>query len=142
MLVDITTTPSGGTITVGDQVRRDPAHLALPAGHYLITAELPGYEPEHRQLDVELGDHPIVEIAFAHKLRGGHAPETGRLTARTTPYSDVYDNGRKLGETPFANVELSPGPHELTFKNPDHAAVHNRVVIRAGKETKLSFALP
>jgi hypothetical protein len=69
------------------------------------------------------------------------APVTGFLSARTEPYSDVYDAGRLLGQTPFAEVPLPPGPHTLTFKNPAKKAVTKQVVIVAGKTTKLGFPL-
>jgi hypothetical protein len=83
-----------------------------------------------------------------HKDPGSSAqPPTGaqwgRLTVRTTPYSAVYLGTRKLGETPFAELEIPVGTHTLLFKHPEHATVRRTVVIEAGKTTKLPpFDLP
>ncbi len=69
-------------------------------------------------------------------------PRPGRLTVRTTPYSDVFAGARHLGQTPFADVRLSAGAHTLTFKNPGRKPMTKRIVIRAGQTTKLAFDLP
>ena len=144
MLVEIHTNPDGATIKVANQERIAPTQLALQAGHYDVTAELAGYQPEHRELELQLGDHPILEIAFSHKLkvRVDRPPATGTLTVRTTPYSEVFDGAKRIGETPFADREMSAGVHTLTFKHPQHAAVTKKITIVAGKPTKLNFALP
>ena len=43
-ILDLRTTPPGATVRVGDQVRTAPARFALPAGHYVVFAELDGYQ--------------------------------------------------------------------------------------------------
>ena len=142
-LLEVRTQPSGATIKVGDQTRLAPAQLALPAGHYVVIAELSGYKPERREVDLPFGEHLMQEIVFAKKTAtGSHpVPAMGRLTARSTPYSDVFLNGKKLGETPFADLEIAPGTYTLVFKNPDRPAVTRKVTITAGKTTKLTVPL-
>ena len=63
------------------------------------------------------------------------------LTARTKPWSKVYEGTRLLGVTPLANVPLPEGPHTLTFSNPGGASLTKRVVIRSGQEVKLNLEL-
>jgi serine/threonine protein kinase len=140
--LEVSTFPPGGTVRVGDQSRVAPAQLVVQAGSIGVDAELDGYAPVHRDETVEAGEHRTVELAFTHKLPPPHAPGVGRLTVRTTPYADVYENGKKIGETPFADRELSAGTHTLTFKNPLHQTVTKKIVITAGKVAKLSFELP
>jgi serine/threonine-protein kinase len=65
----------------------------------------------------------------------------GKLSVRTTPWSDVYLGSRKLGQAPFADLSLPAGTHTLTFKNPSRPTVTKTVTIRAGKSTKLNFDL-
>ncbi len=60
---------------------------------------------------------------------------------RTTPYAEVYIGGRKIGETPFADVELPVGAHTLTFKNPSLPTVKKTVTISASRPVKLNFDL-
>ena len=68
-------------------------------------------------------------------------PEMGRLAVKTSPYSVVFHQGRKLGTTPMANLPLPPGRYRLVFKNPNVGSVSKTAVIRSGKTTKLDFAL-
>jgi serine/threonine-protein kinase len=142
--LEIRTNPGGGNITVNGETRADPAKFALSPGHYKILAELDGYVPEHREVDLERGVDRVQDIAFRKRTPGTGRPAKpmGTLTVRTTPYSVVYSGPRKLGETPFANVELPAGTYVLVFKNPDRANVTKTVTITAGKTTKLSFAFP
>ena len=151
-LFEISTIPPGGSVRIGDQggARMAPAKFALVEGRYEVYAELPGYAPEHRSVDVPRGEHFAFEIAFTHKLsprehveRPPHpVAEIGKLSVKTEPYSDVYEGGRYLGQTPLAELALSAGTHELTFKNPSHAPYKQTITIAAGKTKKLSLNLP
>ncbi len=142
--LEIRTSPSGGNVTVNGETRADPARFSLVPGHYMITAELEGYQPEKREVDLDRGVDRVQDIAFDKKISGGSRPNasTGKLTVRTTPYSIVFAGGRKLGETPFAEVEMAAGNYTLTFKNPTHAPITRKVTITAGKTTKISVVIP
>ncbi|CAN5241171.1 hypothetical protein BH11MYX1_BH11MYX1_42710 [soil metagenome] len=141
--LEVETFPPGGKVKVGDQVRIAPANLVVKAGTFEVIGELAGYQPETRSVTLEPGAHVKVELTFHHKLAtAGHpASQMGRLTARTTPSSEVYENGKKLGDTPLADREMTVGPHVLVFKNPLHPAITRRVVISAGKLTKFNERL-
>ena len=146
--LEITTHPEGATVRIGDQSRTAPARFAIPVGTYHIIAELDGWEPEERDVVVER-EHFVEEIAFMRKKRGtaprgSDAPkhETGKLSARTTPWSEVFLGNRKLGETPFADLELPVGTYQITFKAASHTPVTKKVPIVAGKNTKVQFVFP
>jgi hypothetical protein len=153
-LLVVRTIPDGGTVKVGDQVReaaRQPgaanhartAQLLLEAGRYTVEADLPGYETEKREVLLDGGETRTLEIEFTTKVGiGDHSGPTGKLSVRTVPWSTVYIGGEKLGQAPFASVELPAGTHTLTFKNPSRPVVTKTVVIKAGKLTKLNFSLP
>ncbi len=151
----VRTIPDGGTIKVGDQSRLatvqpgDPtgaatAQLVLAPGRHVVTAQLNGYRPEKRDVVLEPGVQQKIEITFTKKLvsRPERGPAPGMLTVRTTPWSDVYLGGKKLGQAPFADLELPAGTHTLTFKNPCCDPVKKTVTIKAGKPVKLNFSLP
>jgi hypothetical protein len=108
--LEIHTSPPGGSVTIGGETRADPAKFALAPGHYKITAELDGYAPEHREVDLDKGVDRVQDLAFRKKMSSGGnarpAPAMGKLTVRTTPYSVVYSGAKKLGETPFAELEM------------------------------------
>jgi hypothetical protein len=151
----VRTIPDGGTIKVGDQSRLatvqpgDPtrsatAQLVLPPGRHVVTAQLAGYRPEKRDVVLEAGVQQKIEITFTKKLvtRPERGPAPGLLTVRTTPWSDVYLGGKKLGQAPFADLEIPAGTHTLTFKNPCCEPVTRKVTIKAGKPVKLNFSIP
>ncbi len=143
-LVEIKTTPDGATLKIGDQIRKAPAELALPAGKHTIIAELEGWQPERREIELMKGDHLVHEIVFTKRLGGvSHpsGPQMGKLTVRTNPYSDVFHGTRKLGQTPF-EIDLPVGSYMLLFKNPTHPTVSRTVRVSAGKPSKVQFDLP
>ena len=72
----------------------------------------------------------------------GQRPSTqpGKLIVRTRPYSEVYHQGKRLGQTP-ASIELPPGKYVLTFKNPDFSDTKRTVTIKSGDTRRLSFSL-
>jgi hypothetical protein len=143
-VLEVRTQPTGGVVTVKgiDEVRIDPARFALEPGHYEVSAEFPGYLAEKREVVMERGLDVVQEIAFTRKKPGKQPPQTGKLTARTVPYSAVYMNGKLLGETPFAERALPVGNYTLTFKNPDKGTVTRKVKITANKTTKVNFTFP
>jgi len=158
-LLEVHTRPSGAMVRVGDQSRVSPAKFALAAGHYTLVAELDGWVPERREIDLIERDHLVQEVAFTRRASntsgGGSSRQTpppppqppppegkvGLLTVRTTPYAEVYIGGRKLGETPFADVQVEVGTHTLTFKNPSLPTVKKTITISATKPVKLNFDL-
>ena len=142
-VLEVRTKPAGGTIRVGGESRADPAKFALLPGAYTIVARLDGYQDEKRAVELTRGTDLVQEIAFTRKVSTTRpAPAVGKLTVRTTPYSVVFHNGKRLGETPFADLELAVGSYTLVFRNPTRGTVTRKITIAAGKTTKLSFTLP
>ena len=139
-LLVLRTTPPGATLKVGDQVRTAPTDLALPDGKYTVVAELDGYLPETRQVELERNERVVLEISFTRRIAVPRPAQTGKLIAYTNPYSDVYNGTRKLGQTPF-EMDIAVGTYTLQFKNPAHATMTRVVKILAGKPTRLKFDL-
>jgi serine/threonine protein kinase len=141
-VLEVRTRPSGARIKVHQQSRVAPSQFTLPAGRYAIDAELDGWMPERRTVDLVHGERMVQEIVFTTRLTHGRRSQHGKLTVRTTPPCEVFLGGRRLTDTPFTDLELEPASYTLVFKHPDHASVAKRVTITAGKTTRLSFALP
>ncbi|MBA2542704.1 MAG: serine/threonine protein kinase, partial [Deltaproteobacteria bacterium] len=142
-LLVLRTTPDGAMLKVGDQTRKAPAELALADGDYTVVAELEGFQPETRKVSLQRDERVVLEIVFTRRIvttRPAQAP-LGKLVVATTPYSDVYNGARKLGQTPL-EIELVAGTYTLTFKNPSRPPTTRAVKIVAGKPTRLKFDLP
>ena len=57
------------------------------------------------------------------------------------PYSEVYLGKRHLGQTPIAELELAPGTYMLRLVHPGLKARTSKVVIAAGKRSKVMVNL-
>jgi eukaryotic-like serine/threonine-protein kinase len=147
--LDILSRPPGAHVTVDGEALRaaTPIHAeAFAAGMHKVTVDKKGYQP--RQLAVQLGagEHRTLDVELRPETRANHPaartpPPRGYLTVRTLPWSKVFEGARLIGTTPLANVPLSPGPHTLTFVNPDRPPLSRTVELRAGQESRLSLEL-
>jgi hypothetical protein len=65
---------------------------------------------------------------------------TGTLRVTTTPWSEVFEGGRRLGETPM-QIELPAGRHALTLRAEGRPAHEETVEIREGEVTRVRVIL-
>ncbi len=142
-ILKVNTRPPGGTVKVGDQTRTAPAELALPAGKHVVIIELDGWQPERREVDLPYGVDTVLEMAFSKRIPIKTPTEKpmGKLSVRTIPWSDVYIGTRKLGQAPFADMEMPAGTYTLLFKHPSHEPIRKTVTIQPNRTTKLNFSL-
>lgn len=75
---------------------------------------------------------PIARPAAAPSSGGG----TGILRINSRPWSQVYVDGKLVGNTPQMNVKLSAGTHKITLVNPDFKLRKNISVTIAAGETQ------
>ena len=67
---------------------------------------------------------------------------TGRLSIVTTPWSEVYLGGRRIGQTPLIGIELPEGRHVLLLKNPEeHIETRYPVRIEANQHERVRISL-
>jgi hypothetical protein len=87
-----------------------------------------------RSLDIEVKNGETV----TRTLHSGR----GRLRVAVTPWAEVQLDGRPVGTTPIAPLELREGAHTIVLKNGDlQANVSRRVVVIPDKETVLRVDL-
>ncbi len=144
-------------------VRED---VDLSGGAWTIEMSRTGYETWSEELEVPEGeDRFTVEAELDRETRvatnvmrrrtntgggggGGGGGDTmtmaatggtGTLRVNTRPWSQVYVDGRLIGNTPQMNITVSAGSHRLTLVNPDFNIRHNVTVnVAAGAtETKV-----
>ncbi|HBQ12711.1 MAG TPA: hypothetical protein DEF51_16725, partial [Myxococcales bacterium] len=68
----------------------------------------------------------------------------GTLRVNTTPWSEVYVDGRRIGNTPQMNIRLPAGRHTITLVNPDFN-IRERVTVTiapGGTETLIRRLTP
>ncbi len=79
---------------------------------------------------------PEVPKAKAAPVVAPKAVAKGKLTLDTSPWSEVFLNGRKLGDTPLVDYPMPVGLHVLKLVNDDKGLKGTiEVEIQAGKTT-------
>lgn len=62
----------------------------------------------------------------------------GTVTIATTPWAEVYIDGKKIGSTPIAKLKIPAGTHKLTLVNPDlQVKIDKTIKIGAGDNVRL-----
>jgi hypothetical protein len=156
-VIEVVTAPRGARVALGDLApARSPARFDdLAPGEYRLRVSRRGFQPLERTVEVSSGEHRSIELELVPdrgaaraqdrrraeaERRAAQPPASGVLKVRTRPYSEVYLDGRRLGQTPLV-TELRPGRYTLDFKHPGKPSQRRDVTVRAGAETKLDFEL-
>jgi len=103
----------------------------LPAGAHEtdLVNEALGYS-EHRRIDVNPGATATIKI---------DARSTLSINAR--PWAEVILDGKAIGQTPIANLNVSLGSHQLAFRHPDLGERQQNVVITAKGPNRVAVDL-
>lgn len=64
-------------------------------------------------------------------------PANGIVSLNATPWAEVWVGGRRLGETPLANVTLPAGNHEVIFRHPEFGEKRETINVVAGTPLRL-----
>jgi Spy/CpxP family protein refolding chaperone len=63
----------------------------------------------------------------------------GTVTIATTPWAEVYLDGKKIGTTPIAKIKIPAGKHKLTLVSPDlDVKINKTFTIGAGESFRLA----
>lgn len=110
----------------------DRAKIMLAAGRHdvILRSEAIGFE-ERRTLDVAPGAVAAVDVV----------PPKGMLNVNARPWADVLIDGNPAGQTPLANVELTAGPHQITFRHPQLGEKIERVVVSTAGVSRVAVDL-
>ncbi len=162
-LLRIETEPEGASLFVDGIARGNaPAELIdLVAGEHEVVAKAAGrvtaskkvtiHGPgERATLMLTLAAEPgavVVPVPVADPPtppRAGRAEAKGRgkLTLQTTPWTEVFLGGRRLGESPLLEVPLPAGKHTLRLVNPEagvKTSVEVEIVANRTTIKKLKF---
>jgi serine/threonine-protein kinase len=107
--------------------------LRLAPGHHRVVVSSPLYAYP-RTLEVDLRPRESATRVIA---RG-----RGTLRVAVTPWAEVTVDGRVLGVTPLAPVDLGEGAHQVSLKNGELGIVaKRRVIVSPAKETLLKLDL-
>ena len=108
------------------------SRILLLAGRHtlnLVNAELKFRAA--RTVQVEAGRVANVRVEVPN----------GVLNVNALPWAEVLVDGKRVGETPIANLAIPIGAHEVTLRNPKFPEQKHSVVISLGGPTRLGVDL-
>jgi hypothetical protein len=80
----------------------------------------------------------IVDIKAGQIVRLTITPPNGRVSANAVPWAQVWIDGNQIGETPLANLPLSVGEHQVTFRHPQFPEQTQKFVVKSDALTRVS----
>jgi hypothetical protein len=103
-------------------------HLVLRPGRHVLTFSNRDldYTSTHT-VEIEPGDGKTITL-----------DPRGTANLNATPWAEVWMDGKKIGDTPLANLPLPLGTHELIFKNPKYGERRVTTTIRANAPIAIS----
>ena len=106
----------------------EPRILLSPGKHELtlVNREL-GYSSA-QTVDIEPGEVKSISI-----------DPRGHVSLNATPWAEVWIDGRKVGDTPVANLELPLGVREVTFRHPQFG--ERRVIVTVKGNTPAAISI-
>lgn len=134
------------------------------SGGFRITAPIEVQVLEGDRVLGSSADGPIVTTAGTHQLDFVNAaygyrsrqtveikagqigamtvtPPPGRVSVNVSPWANVWIDGTSYGETPLANLPMTVGEHQITFRHPQLGERTERFIVRAGALVRVSATL-
>ena len=129
--VTVISSPGGATATLdgrSDMACTTPCSLDATPGRHTIAITMPGYQIEHREVDVGTGPMELPAVLL-------RAPSGTLLLTSVPSGASISVNGKKQTETTPAQLHLPPGSYRITVEK-DGLQNTSPVDIRNG-ETKI-----
>ncbi len=130
------TSPGGATVTIdgrADQSCSTPCQLDATRGRHTLGFTLPGYQIEHREVDV--GATPLDMPAVILRSQTGVL-----LLSSNPPGAAIEVNGKAVTEVTPTRLTLTPGTYKITVEKNGLASV-NTVEIKNGDTRLLKVTL-
>jgi len=72
---------------------------------------------------------------------GIDAPPAGLVNLNASPWAELWIDGRRVGETPLANLSVSAGEHEVVFRHPQLGEKRQVLSVNPGARLRLSVEM-
>jgi serine/threonine protein kinase len=134
--VQLVTSPGGATATLDshpDQTCITPCQLQAPPGLHNISFTLPGYQIEHREVNVGLAPYEMPAVIL-------HSQVGVLMLSSSPPGAGILVNGKAMTEVTPARLSLAPGTYKITVEKNGQSSV-NTVDIKNGDTRLLKVTL-
>ena len=72
---------------------------------------------------------------------GIDAPAAGLVNLNAAPWAELWIDGRRVGETPLANLSVPAGEHEVVFRHPQLGEKRQVFRVIPGARLRLSVEM-
>ncbi len=110
--LQLITSPGGATATLdgrSEQSCSTPCQLQTSPGRHSIAFTLPGYQIEHRDIDMGTGPLELPAVIL-------HAQSGALMLSSTPPGATILVNGKAVTEVTPARLVLPPGTYKITVE--------------------------
>jgi len=110
--VTVVSSPPGATATLDGQpdvTCTTPCPLEAPPGRHTIAVTLPGYEIEHREVDIGSSPYELPPVVL-------RAPGATLYLSSVPAGASISINGKKRPEVTPARIPLTPGTYNVTVE--------------------------
>ena len=108
----------------------EPRLMLSPGRHELTLVNRDLDYTSSQSVDIEPGEVRSISI-----------DPRGTVNFNATPWAEVWIDGRKVGDTPIANLQLSLGTREVTFRHPQLGERRVSVTVKGGPASAVSVDL-
>jgi hypothetical protein len=135
---------ASGWVTVTSAV---PAQIfengTLVGSTALPRVLLPAGRHDLEFVNAELGFHAsrTVQVGAGQTLALDLETPSGSVSINARPWAEVFVDGRRVGETPIANLSLPIGERELVFRHPQFGERRQTIVVGLGAPTRIGVEL-
>jgi hypothetical protein len=116
----------------GTKIGSSAANVRLPVGHH--TLDLLNATLEFR---TSVG----VDVAAGGTASAVVTVPKGKLSINAMPWAEVLLDGRAIGQTPLANLDVPIGTHEVTWRHPQLGERRQTVVVKAQSPARVGMDL-
>jgi hypothetical protein len=134
--VTLTSSPPGATATLDsnpEMTCTTPCSLDAPPGRHALAITLPGYQVEHREVDIGTSAVELPPVVL-------RAPGGTLMLTSVPAGASITVNGRKRPEVTPAQITLEPGTYNITVEK-DGKQNTQMVDVRNGKLNYLKIVL-
>jgi serine/threonine-protein kinase len=134
LLVLLALAVGGGVVLFGDAPKASP-------GTEIVVAPPSPPAPVLPQV-VVVADSGALPLERGRPLDVARPSKPGFITLEANPWAEVSLDGKPIGETPLADVQLPAGMHSVVFKNPESGkSVKRPVQVHPGQHVSLKVDL-
>ncbi|MBI5546905.1 MAG: PEGA domain-containing protein [Deltaproteobacteria bacterium] len=131
----VTTQAPRASVAIDDEPPVDAPFIGeLDPGRHRVRVTAEGFHAEERELELVPGPPAGLDLPLKERA--------GRLSVEAPAGTEIYVNGRLVGEVPLREaLELPSGPHAVTLIRRGLQAWTGEVVLERGKQTGIAPAM-